>query len=498
MRNILASLGIRVSRWWVRENCRFAELPIKEPVGESTDKPDKPVEAPVEKPIIPECRAVITQSPKGLKFFKIYGNTWSIKDRLKEIKNPTPKSKHKNDNLFSYFKGTWSAPVYLLANNMEARQALEDMGVSTSLLDDPSLLQPVIPNPTDQPGPIEALETQSSTDKQLAKMKAGIDKAIKDSSGKPKEIFAYIDRVIDQLANQVDEAAASEFVQSFLAFSAKFYNYSFSNQMLIWIQKPMATKVAGASDWFGKFGRAVTNWDNYIWINAPIIRTTLQGEEEKKKMPKDVWEQDKKNYQYTNFKQVKVYDVEDTQVVEGWVGPNGEKPFKPAEWRQDPNDAMEEITALVNASLDWGRAKGIDVDSEEMASSLGGYSAGGKVRINSTYDGINKFSTLIHELAHEILHQNKEYKEKSGSEEGSKHREIDAETVAYVVLKHYGFETKDTPRYLALWKATGEDVKQRRNNIVLAVKEIVRGIDSAIGKSVIEVDDPETENKEKD
>jgi hypothetical protein len=193
------------------------------------------------------------------------------------------------------------------------------------------------------------------------------------------------------------------------------------------------------------------------------------------------------------FKQVKVYDIADTKPVQGWVGPKGEKPFEEKEWRQDPNEALEEITSLVNAGLGYARGKGIDVDTAEMAQSMGGYSAGGKVRINNTYEGINKFSTLVHETAHEILHQTEEYKTKGRREEGSQQREVDAETVAYVVLKHYGFETKDAPRYLALWKAKGEDVKSRRDNITKAVKEIVRGIDATMEKSGITLDGEEQE-----
>jgi len=111
----------------------------------------------------------------------------------------------------------------------------------------------------------------------------------------------------------------------------------------------------------------------------------------------------------------------------------------------------------------------------------GGYSAGGKVAINNTFKGINLFSTFVHEVAHEILHwKNKDV------QSTSQEKEIDAETTAYIVLNHFGFETKDTSNYLALWRAKGDDVRARRKNIQQASKEIINGIKSQEEKSEIE------------
>jgi hypothetical protein len=437
-------------RAWVLGSCKFANADI------------------------PSVRSLILSNPAGRKFYTLYGNTQPIKDLLKGMG-------------FRYFEGRWSTAVDYL--DQAKRQKLESLGVDTTILDEPSVQAPAMAEPEGEPGPVKAMEPASPVESQLAKMKAGVQKAIETSSGKTKEIFSYIDGVIDDLANQVDEAASTEFVKSFLAFSARFYNYSFGNQMLIWIQKPTATMVAGATDWFDKFGREVVDRNSYVWINAPIVSTTKEGQELRGRLPAGEWERVKAKHQRMFFKQVKVYDIADTKPIEGWTGPKGEKPYEPADWRQDPNEALEEITALVNAGLGFARTKGIDVDTEEMEKSLGGYSAGGKVRINNAYEGINKFSTLVHEMAHEILHQSEEYKSKVGREEGRQQREVDAETVAYVVLKRYGFETKDAPRYLALWRAKGEDVRKRRDNITKAVKEIVRGIDSSMQRAGIALED---------
>jgi len=57
-------------------------------------------------------------------------------------------------------------------------------------------------------------------------------------------------------------------------------------------------------------------------------------------------------------------------------------------------------------------------------------------------------------------------------------KEIDAESTAFIVLSHFGFETKDTSNYLAMWRAKGDDIRARRRNIQKASEEIINGIKS--------------------
>jgi predicted AlkP superfamily phosphohydrolase/phosphomutase len=149
-----------------------------------------------------------------------------------------------------------------------------------------------------------------------------------------------------------------------------------------------------------------------------------------------------------------------------------------SDWSKDNNETQEEITAMVNALSDFIKEKNLDLDNEKMDAEMGGYSAGGKIRINDTFKGINLFSTLVHETAHELLHwmQNEKGSYSSDKTVGRKEREIDAETTAYVVLSHFGFETKDAPNYLALWRATGEDVRSRKTHIQKAASEIITAI----------------------
>jgi hypothetical protein len=174
-----------------------------------------------------------------------------------------------------------------------------------------------------------------------------------------------------------------------------------------------------------------------------------------------------------------VWDYHDTEGIPGWKDPKtGSAPYEHKSWRQDPNDDIEQITALVNAGVNWATTnKKIEVDLEKvLGGDAGGYSTGGQVVVNSTYRGINQFSTLVHEFAHELLHWDK----KKISPEDTKLLEVDAESVAFIVLGHYGFETKDSPNYIALWRGTGKDVRDRQANISKATKEIIEGIEGSM------------------
>jgi hypothetical protein len=420
-------------------------------------------------------QSVIVKNQYGREFFTLYGNTYEVKETLKQFG-------------FKFFKGTWGKPADAISP--ADRTKLQELGVDLSPLDTPATPQQPEGAGTDPLVQTVPEVEETAVDKQLSEMKAGIDSAMKEHGSKDrvKALFTFIEESIDKVANLADEAAKSEFVKSFLAFAAKFHNYSFSNQMLIWVQDPKATYVKGFKQW-NDLGRRVTDFNKRIVITAPFTSKRHYTEKELQGLTPEEIENLPKTFM--RFAPVDVYDVANTQVIEGWEERTGKKPFEPASWRGDSNESTEEITALVNALKDWAVDNKIDVGSEEMEQALGGYSAGGKIRINDKYEGVNLFSTFVHECAHEILHwiETKTGKERPDKAEGRKEKEIDAETTAYIVLAHYGFETKDTPNYLALWRAGGKDVKSRRDSISKAVKTIVEGIDKNMAKTVHETED---------
>jgi hypothetical protein len=306
-------------------------------------------------------------------------------------------------------------------------------------------------------------------------MKDNLDAAIKSEGpdSKLKSLVANIERMIEQIADSTDEAAKQEFITNFLKFSSKFHNYSFANQMLIWVQtKGKADHVASRTNWV-KLGREVKNWDEGIMIFAPnkmTIEKTNKSTGEKEKV------------QILNprnpYRIEKVYDITSTAPI-----PGSKDVFEPVsrkDWSKDSNDDVEELGILINSLTNWIKEKKINVNYEELSEEMGGYSAGGKIAINNKFKGINLFSTLVHETAHEILHwleEKRNSKSELGVQSTRKQKEIDAETTAFIVSNHFGFETKDAPNYLALWRAKGDEIRERKNNIHKASKLIIQGIE---------------------
>lgn len=408
-----------------------------------------------------KVHAFLKQHPSNpsMSFLVLYGNTKPIKDELKDMG-------------FRYFQGTWSTRSDFM--NPEKRSKLESMGVDMSALDK-GVVAPKDDTKAKPATPIHG----SNVDGMLDQMNKVIDSAKEaDNPAETKALLEKIDRQIEMLANSTDDAAKQDFIQSFLRFSSKFHNYSFANQLLIWIQtRGKATAVASGGNW-QKMGRTVTDWSKPIRIWAPNFKSINKEVENPA-----TGEKESRPIQLKYFKMVSVYDVSSTSEVPGH--PNPYKAMTRKQWSVDSNDDIEELNVLVNSTLKFIEDKNIKLDYEELEDELGGFSAGGRVVINNKFKGINAFSTIVHELAHELLHHDKTVAKRSSRQE----KEIDAESTSFIVLNHFGFETKDAPRYLALWRATGEKVKERAQQISQAAKTIINGIKSNMETVELHLDD---------
>jgi len=391
-------------------------------------------------------------------FLVLFGNTKPVKDKLKELG-------------FRYFNGTWSIPRNLLNDSRKA--ALAELDIDADPL-----------HKADTPAtttPTEPAEPKSAADKLLNNISNSLEKTI-NSSGSNIEgnnLITKIEKMIEDIAKSTDEAAKQEFIINFLKFSSKFYNYSLTNQILIWTQtRGKAEHVASATKWV-ELGRNVIDWKKRILIFAPnfknVERENAKGEKEK--------------IQLKYFKMVPVYDISATQPMPG--SKNVFNPLSRKQWSEDSNEDIEEINVLINSLVKFIKEKNISINYEKLSEEMGGYSSGGKIVINNTYKGINLFSTLVHETAHELLHwinqsiaRDKRYTEK----ETKKLYEIDAEATAYVVCYHFGFETKDSKNYLALHGLKGDDIRARalEKNIQKASSMMINGIKEKVVETEIE------------
>jgi len=199
-------------------------------------------------------------------------------------------------------------------------------------------------------------------------------------------------------------AGQSATLTKFLATLAAFHNYSFSNVMLICLQRPDATHVAGFNAW-KKLGRYVKKGEKGIGIIAPMVFGKSTDAAEGDDAPR------------VRFKVVRVFDVSQTdgQPLPEFTSIGG-----------DPGEHLARLRDLV------GR-RNITLQYADIPGGAQGVSRGGSITVRPDLAPAEDFSVLVHELAHELLHR----KDRRAATTKVQ-RETEAEAVAYVVSKAIG------------------------------------------------------------
>ena len=272
-----------------------------------------------------------------------------------------------------------------------------------------------------------------------------------------KELVKSIESSMDALAKETDKVKISASFLAYLNSLARFHNYSYMNQILIWYQKPKATRVAGFKTWQNKFGRTVKKGEKGIAILAPIKAQPKKAEridfDSSEAQTMAVNEDEDKAYRPSlYFRVVYVFDVSQTEGKELPEEPN---------WHD--TEKNNELESLI---VSFAKGKGIKVEYVDDLGGADGCSTGGKIQL--LHDAGTR--TLIHELAHELLHK----KEQNLSRQ---QKEIEADAVAYAVGQHFNINSDASPNYLALWKATGKEIRECLYRIRDVVVEIICAVD---------------------
>ena len=259
-------------------------------------------------------------------------------------------------------------------------------------------------------------------------------------------IAANVQSLIEQL-----EAGHSDALTAYLNAMSRFHSYSFGNVLEIARQRPEATRVAGMYAW-NQLGRRVKKGEKGIRILAPIIGIKRKRDEE---ADKDIT---KKNTRVlVGFRNAYVFDVEQT-----------DGPDLPA-MREVYGDVGENHDRLVS----FIERQGIElVFTEKIAPALG-MSYGGRIAILPGQSKAETFATLLHELAHEMLH-----KAERRTTTTKVVRETEAEAIAFVVGKAVGLEVGTASAdYIALYHGNASllieslEVIQQTSALILAALE---------------------------
>jgi hypothetical protein len=233
--------------------------------------------------------------------------------------------------------------------------------------------------------------------------------------------------LLKELDERIDKVQSSEEFKEVLEFFSKFHNYSYHNSILIMMQKPEATLVAGYRQWQKKFSRHVKKGEKGIAILAPFTY-----KKKKTDVDSNLNSDDEKEVTKTYFRPVYVFDVSQT---EGEPLPQIDLSI------EDSN------SNLFEPLKSYAVSKGIKVKFKKLREGLDGYSEGGQIVIDTNVNPTEKASILAHETAHELLHFSVEKDLKLTKEI----LEMEAEAVAFVIMNYFGVEIK-SDKYLALYK----------------------------------------------
>jgi hypothetical protein len=264
------------------------------------------------------------------------------------------------------------------------------------------------------------------------------------TTDKAQELTAQISASIEQLCKETDAAKQSAMYRAWLSTMSRFYNYSFGNQILIWAQCQTATRVAGFHAW-KDLGRSVKKGEKAIRILAPIIR---KYEEEKDG-------QSVKTPRVVAFRCATVFDIVQT---EGKDLPDLE--CNATEGREDLLPALEKAATVL----------GITFVYKSIPGGAEGLSRGGTIEIEETLDTHARCGVIVHELAHEVL----KHKERH-AETTKQQRELEAESVAFAVLAHFGMRL-ESRFYLATYDVTGEMLSASLATINATARQLIEAI----------------------
>jgi antirestriction protein ArdC len=246
------------------------------------------------------------------------------------------------------------------------------------------------------------------------------------------------------------EAGRSDVLVRYLETASRFHRYSFRNQCLIAAQCPTATRVAGYQAW-RRLGRWVRRGETGIVILAPITRrrTDVAADDEAT--------DDADRTRVLAFRSANVFDVSQT---------DGEP--LPTLVHDATGDPGIHLAALEQAITDAG----VVITRLPDLGGAHGYSQPGRITILDSLMPADAAVVLVHEFAHELLHQRGDDRPASKTV-----RETEAEAVAFIVGTAVGIRSSvDATDYIQLYDGSADTLRQALHRIQATAKKILSAL----------------------
>lgn len=289
-----------------------------------------------------------------------------------------------------------------------------------------------------------------------------------------------VQEITDKLEEGLKELFESEKYKTYLSTMSKFHNYSFNNTLLIAMQRPEATLVAGYKAWQKNFERHVNKGEKAIRILAPA---PYKIKEERDKLDpvtggmmfdeNGMPQKEQVEVTIPAFRAVSVFDVSQT---DGMPIPE----LEAQELLSTVEGYKDFVQALMNVAT-------VPIGFEDIPGDSKGYfhTEEKRIAVQENMSESQTLKTMVHEVAHSMLH-NKEINRDDLMEAPAKDRntkEVEAESVAYTVCQHFGIDTSDYSfGYIAGW-SSGKDMKELKSSLDTIRKtasELITEIEGAL------------------
>ena len=298
-----------------------------------------------------------------------------------------------------------------------------------------------------------------------------------DSNHPQKEQVKSLSEIIDMknpkelynvLKDGIKDYFESDTYKEYLTAMSKFHEYSPRNVQLILKQNPQATLVTSYSKWKNEFERHVNKGEKPLRIMAPV---SLKKRDPITKEP--ILDKDGNEQIFTSFRLVSVFDISQT---------SGKELPKPV---YELKGTFKDYAVLYKSMKEVSEKNGVPIRFEDIGTGSGGYYSrqNNEIVIQTGMSEKQTLKTIIHEMAHSELHSIEKILDNPLSRS---ERELQAESVAFVVSNHYGIDTSEyTFGYLASWTEDKEGLKDLEEQINIVQKEaniLITKIDTVLEK----------------